>query len=128
MGSRMWTKLVMTAGAAIVAVTAGTAVMAAIDDRGDAPSRQTLDAPAGTCLEDAAECADNPGSDVASICLQGAEDCDDTIDSGSAAGGTCLVGTVDCNDTPDGDLGAAGGTCLEGAIDCNDTPDGDGGS
>jgi hypothetical protein len=89
MSSRMWTRLVIGAGAAIVAVATGTAVIAAIDDRDDPPAvRQTLDAPAGD------------GADVAAICLEGATDCDDTIDSGGAAGGTCLEGTTDCVDTP----------------------------
>jgi hypothetical protein len=93
MGSRIWRTLILAAGAVVVAVTTGTAVMAAIDDQDDPPAVQTLDAPA----------PENPAgdnADVASICIEGATDCDDTIEDGGGAAGSCLVGTPDCVDTP----------------------------
>ena len=100
MGAKTWRTLITVAGLAVVAVTTGTAVVAAIEDQDDPPAaRQTLDAPAGACLENGTECLDDPGADVASICLAGAEDCDDTIDAG---GGTsapmCAPGHPDCED------------------------------
>lgn len=87
MGARMWRTLVTVAGLAIVAVTTGTAVLAAIDDQDDPPAvRQTLDAP-------------GDGADVASICLAGAEDCDDTIDSGEGTSAPmCAPGHPDCDE------------------------------
>jgi hypothetical protein len=94
MGSKLWTTLIVAVGALVVAVTTGTAVIAAIDDQDDPPAtRQALDAPAGE------------GATTAALCVAGAEDCDDTIDAGDPAlrdpaAGACLVGATECNDTP----------------------------
>lgn len=94
MGSRMWRTLILGLGAVVVAVTTGTAVMAAIDDQDDPPAaRHTFESE--------------------SICIEGATDCDDTFD---AAGGSCLVGSTDCNDTP----GVVAGMCAPGYPDCED--------
>jgi hypothetical protein len=104
MGPKMWRTVILSVGVLVVAVAAGTAVFAAMDDGGEAPGNQpTIDAPAGgTCLEDATDCADDPSA-------------------GGAAGGTCLEGATECADDPS--VGAVGGTCLVGTTECNDTPD-----
>ncbi len=99
MGSRTWTKLVMAAGAAIVAVTTGTAVMAAIDDRGDPPaaSRQSGD-----------ESSD--AGAVAAMCAPGHPDCQDTFVAGEDGFEQCAT------DAPCGDFDAkcaAGTDCIE---------------
>ena len=97
---QMWRTLVLSAGALVVAVATGTAVIPAMDDNDD--GRQTIDAPAGACLEGSLDCDDNPGGDAAAggTCLEGSVECGDNPAAGGAAGGTCLVGTPDCNDNP----------------------------
>ncbi len=77
---------------------------------------------------------DGEGADSAALCVEGAEDCEDTVvppgddgdeltdapppDGSGSGSGTCLVGTPDCNDTPgDGDLPIFG--------DDGDTDDGE---
>jgi len=89
----------MSVGALALAIGAGTAGVIAFDDHGD--DRQTIDAPAGACLEGSADCDDIPVGDAAgNACLEGSTDCNDNPAAGGAAGGTCLIGTPDCNDTP----------------------------
>ena len=63
---------------------------------------------------------DGAGNDVAGICLEGDEDCLDTIDesAGGAAGSSCLVGAEDCADNPGG--GTNLGMCAPGYPDCQD--------
>lgn len=101
MGPRMWRTLILGLGAVVVAVTTGTAVMAAIDDQDDPPAvRQTFESE--------------------SICIEGTPDCVDTFD---AAGGACLAGSSECNDTP----GAVARMCAPGYPDCQDTVVGDDG-
>jgi hypothetical protein len=102
MNSKMWKTLVLSVAALVVAVSAGTAVVWAVNDDDEPGTSQTIDAPGGTCLEGATECDDIPGGDGAAggTCLEGSIECDDNPAAGGAAGGTCLVGTPDCNDTP----------------------------
>lgn len=94
--------------------------------------------------------SDEAEGDALGVCVEGVEDCVDTIVDGDLApddegadGGfeqTCLVGTEDCNDTAGGDgfgeeEGADSGTniapvCAPGFPDCADTvvvTDGEGG-
>jgi hypothetical protein len=86
--------LLAVAAAVVLAGTIGTAVYAMVQDDPDP-------APVASPHRAADEESDG-GAGVAAICLEGATDCDDTIDSGgNAAGGTCLEGTTDCIDTPD---------------------------
>jgi hypothetical protein len=87
--------LLAIAAAVVLAGTIGTAVYAMIQDDPDP-------APVSTNRQSDEQDAGAPsGGDggVAAICLEGATDCDDTIDSG-AAGGACLEGATECSDDP----------------------------
>ena len=121
---RTWMKYGIGIAAVVLALAAGTAAFAIMGDddggSGDTASNERQADPQtasddggslGQCAPGVTEC-----NDVASICLEGATDCDDTIDSGDAAGGTCLEGTTDCVDTP-----GVAGRCLPESPDCDDT-------
>jgi len=89
MSSRMWRTLILGLGALVVAVTTGTAVMAAMNDQDDPPAtRQARDESAGD------------SATVAAVCVEGVPDCEDMIVEGGGAAGACLVGATECNDTP----------------------------
>ena len=121
---KMWMKYGIGIAAIVLAIAAGTAAFAMLGDDDDGSGTTTTNERQAedpqTASEDGggglAQCA--PGvtdcNDVATICLEGAEDCDDTIDSGgNAAGGTCLEGTTDCVDTPGVSV-----DCAQDAVDC----------
>jgi hypothetical protein len=121
---KQWNKLGVGIVALVLAVAvAGGAYAMWGGDDGEPGTEAGRDAGQGDgvesiCLEGAEDCDDTIGDDAAGRCLPETLDCDDTIGGGAA--GTCPEGTEDCVDADLG--GAAGGTCLEGSGDCIDTP------
>jgi hypothetical protein len=96
-------------------IVAGTAAIAMSgDDSGDAEARQELD-------EGGRQQAPADGGGVAAICLEGAEDCDDTIDSG---GGFAMcapdVDPEECEDVEFGDEPCPAEGC-DPIADCQST-------
>jgi hypothetical protein len=121
MNSRFRNAILVSLGALVVATAAGTAVVASFDD--DDGSRQTIDAPAGACLDGAVACDDVPDGAAGGACLEGAIECGDIpVDGGAAAGGTCLEGATECDDIPVESGAGTAGMCLAGVPECNDTP------
>jgi hypothetical protein len=60
--------------------------------------------------------------DALGICIEGAEDCVDTVDEGGAGDDLrCAEDAVDCDEPVDSGDGVAQ-ICLAGAEDCDDTP------
>lgn len=68
--------------------------------------------------------SDEAGPGVAGMCVEGHEDCVDTVVDGEGADQgldqICEAGTEDCDDTPGSD--GFEQTCLVGTEDCVDTP------
>jgi hypothetical protein len=111
---KSWSKILLATGVALVlaGVAAGATVYAL---RGDSDGTQKS---AGN--EAGRQAAPGDGSDVASICLEGAEDCGDTAGSGGGVGlGMCApdVAPGDCVDMV---VDPSGATCPVDNPDCGD--------